>query len=138
MDDRDLEAIEWHDGTLETISVSPGTLVFKFSECFVYRKRAPEIYDVETCESRLALLNLVELRIVGVIDSEAEVSDCTILSEQDPMSLSDLLAGSRSGHLELVLTNSSTVHATFGSARLELIPPYTFLEIWEGPLVSDD
>ncbi|HET9626034.1 MAG TPA: hypothetical protein VFP84_31955 [Kofleriaceae bacterium] len=133
------DLIEWHDGHLGSIAIAPETLVLGFTKCFVYCKRDSESerYDIQTCGAELALSGLAMLHVDGVIDAVSGVSDCEIFSQGEPVPASNLLAGIGEGRLELVLTNGSRVEAAFGSARVTLVPPYKFVEVWEGPLISE-
>jgi len=133
-----LELIEWHDGRLGSISIAPETLTLGFTKCFVYRKRDSERYDIEACGAELTLSSLASLHVDGVVvDGAAAVSDCEIFSQGQPAPALNLLAGIGEGRLELVLTNGSRLEAAFGSARVALVPPYRFVEVWEGPLISE-
>ena len=130
------DAIEWHDGRLGSILIGPKTLAFAFTKCFVYRKRSAERYDIEACGANLTLSDLGTLHIDGGFDEADAVSDCEFFSQGRPVPALDLLAGVGEGHLALVLTNGSRVEAAFGAAKVALVAPYKFVEVWEGPLIE--
>ena len=137
MSENNPDLIEWHDGRLGSISIAPETLVLGFTKCFVYRKRDLERYDIEACGAELALSSLATLHVDGVVDAASAVSDCEILSQGQPVPALSLLAGMGEGRLELMLTDGTRIEAAFGSARVTLVPPYRFVEVWEGPLISE-
>jgi hypothetical protein len=136
MSDITPEAIVWHDGSLESILLAADSIVLAFGECFLYRPQGIDRYEVDACAAKLGLRNVRQLKIEGVLDSGAAISDCRILCSGEPAAPRALLAGIGEGRLELTLTNGTWVGVDFGEASLVLEAPFRFVEVWEGPLFS--
>jgi hypothetical protein len=136
MSDITPEAIVWHDGSLQSILLTADSILLAFGECFLYRPQGRDRYEVNACAAKLSLRAVRQLKIEGMIDPGATISDCRIVCSGEHAAPRTLLAGGGEGRLELTLTNGTWIGADFGDARLVLEPPLRFVEVWEGPLFS--
>lgn len=84
---------ECRNGRLETILLTHDWVKLVFGECLLYRPQASARYELDACRAELGLRDVRQLKIEGVIDNEAAISDCRILCSSKPAAPSALLAG---------------------------------------------
>jgi hypothetical protein len=133
----DIAFIEWHDGTVDAIIISPGEVVVSFGRVFVYRQKAPEQYSIENGPARLTLRGTRTIKFTGLLSvssSEGWISDCDVECDRGPCDARMLQMGFEAGKIRMTLTNGTEFEADFAGGRLELLGTFDYVEDWNGPL----
>lgn len=132
-----IELVEWHDGVLSNIEIRSTDIILAFSRCYAYARTGLEKYEIVECRATLNVRGVNRLAVQGGLDLGVWLSDLEICSDGSGIDVACLLSGTGAGTLSGAWTNGTTIEAHFAGAKLTLEGPFTVVDEWVGPLISN-
>jgi len=135
-----LDSIELHDADISSFSLHPGgTLEISFTHLAVYFETGLLLYEIRSYEASLLLEGVRRFELDGTLaDDDYVLDDKLTRPDGTPGNWNDLL-GKKCPFGDLVLSFffAARVSISAQTGILTLKGEGSFMEIWEGPLVSD-